>query len=245
MATLRFELLRREGESALPCVVRTPEGRVLRLHGDAAPRHARWLGMLDGVAVWSEPADLQGIGSDEWIEVDVAELIDEVGVPLGPDRGDHGGLFDPPSEFSLTGERTGTPTDEAGAEAQRTALLAWIASSLGAGAPPRDEGPAPAALRLRIADEPPDLLPSLSAPSSTRAGGRVLRPPPPSPGPASAELDDTATQVNPLAPAGPSTEHTEGWLPAERLVRFAPFVAGGMLVLSALAWWIWAVPRLG
>lgn len=244
MATLRFELLRREGEATLPCVVRTPEGRVLRLHGDAAPRHASWLGMLDGVAVWSEPADLTGIGSDEWIEVHVTELIDEVGVPLGPDRGDHG-LFDPPSEFSLTGERTGTPTDEAGAEAQRTALLAWIASSLGAGPPPVATGASPAALRTRIADEPPDLLPSLGAPPGPRTSGRVLRPPPPSPRPATPELDDTATQADGLPSAGRATEATEGFLPAERLVRLAPFVAGAMLVVSAVAWWLWAVPRIG
>jgi hypothetical protein len=245
VATLRFELLRREAEGAFPCVVRTPEGRVLRLHGDAAPRHARWLGMVDGTTVWSEPADLTGIGTDEWIEVNVVELIDEVGVPLGPDAGDHGGLFDPPSEFSLTGERTGGHTDEAGGDAQRTALLAWIAVTLGEGGPPAALGPAPAALRGRIADEPPDLLPSLGAPPSPRSTGRVLRPPPAAPRPLVPDLDDTATQVDALAPAGPSTEHTEGWLPAEKLVRIAPFVAGGLLVLSALAWWIWAVPRLG
>jgi hypothetical protein len=244
VAALRFELLRKEGDGPFPCVVRTPEGRVLRLHGDAAPRHARWLGMMAGGAVWSEPADSVGEGTGEFIEIDVTELIDEVGVPLGPDR-DHGGLFDPPSELSLTGERTGTPTHEAGADQQRTALLAWIAASLGEGGPPQAEGPPPAALRLRIADEPPDLLPSLSSPPQPRASGRVLRPPPTPPPSLVPESEDTVTQVGPLASAGPPTEHTEGWLPAERLVRLAPPVAALLLVLSAVAWWLWAVPGTG
>ncbi len=245
MATLRFELLRREGEGPFPCVVRTAEGRALRLHGDAAPRHARWLGMVDGVAVWSEPADLTGFGTDEWVEVYVTELIDEVGVPLGPDHSDHGGLFDPPAELSVTGERTGGHADQPEGDAQRAALLTWIAAALGERVPHRAEGPPPTALRTLIADEPPDLLPSLGAPAGARGSGRVLRPPPVTLQPEGFEREDTATQADVLLPAGPSTEHTGGWLPAEKLIRFAPFVAAGLLVLSALAWWIWAVPRLG
>ena len=86
MATVRCELLRREGEAAFPCVVRTPEGRILRLHGDAAPRHARWFGLCDGVAVWSEPADAAGPPLGVVLEIDVSELVDEVGVAFGPDR---------------------------------------------------------------------------------------------------------------------------------------------------------------
>lgn len=252
MATLTCELLRREGEAPFPCVVRTQEGRVLRLHGDAAPKHARWLGMCDGTAVWSEPADAAGPGLGQHLEIDVAELIDEVGVAFGPDGGG-GGLFDGPGESSLTGERTGVATEEAGAEQQRTAVLAWIAASLGEPHPLEAQGPPCTALRARIADEPPDLLPSLSTLSAPR-DGRVLRPPPPTQPQLQADGDDTVTQVDLLVPAASGAPETTGsgaatttggvsrWLTAERVIRVAPWVALALLAISAGAWWVFVVP---
>lgn len=256
MATLKCEVIRREGEGAFPCVVRSPEGRVLRLHGDAAPRHARWLGLCDGVAVWSEPADNPGPGLGVYVEIHVAELVDEVGVALGPDR-DSSGLFDPPSEASLTGERTGVSTEEAGAEQQRTAVLAWIAASLGEPNRLPEVGAPCAALRTRIADEPPDLLPSLGFGAVVR-DARVLRappaPPPAPPGPGASFTDDTVTQVDLLPPrpedprtgvtGATTTGHTGntrfGWLPSERIVRVALLVSAVLLGLSAYAWWRFA-----
>ncbi len=251
MATLKVDVLRREGEGPFPVVVRTAEGRVLRLHGDAAPRHARWFGMSDGVAVWAEPADAAGASTGEVVEVHVEELIDEVGVAVGPDR-DHRGIFDPPGESSLTGERTGASTEEAGVETQRTAVLAWIAASLGEPHALPASAPPSAALRTRIADEAPDLLPSLAAPPTAK-GGRVLRTPPAAPLATTPERDDTETRVDLLPPAGPPTDaggatttgtHTLRWLTAERMVWVGFAVAACLLAGSALAWWWW-VPGTG
>lgn len=252
MATLRVEVLRREAEGRFPCVVRAPDGRILRLHGDAAPRHARWFGMSDGVAIWAEPAEAAGAPVGEVLELHVDELVDEVGVALGPDR-DHRGIFDLAAESSLTGERTGATTEEGGVEQQRTAVLAWIAASLGDAVELPLAGPAPASLRTRIADEPPDLLPSLAAAPVLR-GARVLRAPPLAP-PAGIERDDTVTQVDLLVPgvpgepeptAGTTTgHHPAGWLSVERVVRLGVIVALLLLAGSALAWWWFVLPGEG
>lgn len=249
MATLRVEVLRREAEGRFPCVVRAPDGRVLRLHGDAAPRHARWFGMSDGVAIWAEPAEAAGATPEAVLELHVDELVDEVGVSLGPDR-DHRGIFDTAAESSLTGERTGATTEEAGVETRRTAVLAWIAASLDEPVELPLSGPPPAALRTRIADEPPDLLPSLAQAPALR-GGRVLRAPPVAPPLGGPERDDTVTQVDLLVPAladdgertgGTTTgQNPLGWLDAERVVRLAIGVALALLAGSALAWWWFGV----
>ena len=242
------ELVRREGEGAFPCVVRTPEGRVLRLYGDAAPRHARWLGMCDGTAVWSEPADAVGPGLGGLVAIDIPELVDEVGVHLGPDIGG-GGLFEGSPERSLTGERTGVSTEDAGAEQQRTAVLTWIAASLGH---PHDlgaEGPPCTAMRACIADEPPDLLPSLSTLAAPR-GGRVPRV---GGGTLTPEREDNATQIDLLPVVTSAHAETTGtgatttgglarWVTPERVVRLAPWVALALLGLSAGAWWGFLAP---
>ena len=258
MATVACELLRREGEAPFPCVVRTPDGRTLRLHGDAAPRHARWFGLCDGMAIWSEPADNPGPPTGIVVEIAMTEQVDEVGVPLGPDRGGEG-LFDTPDEASLTGERTGVSSQEAGAEQQRLAVLAWISATLAEPADLPETGPPSATLRTRIADEPPDLLPSLGFVPAPR-DARVPRPPPVAP---NLFADDTVTQVDLLRPAGePSgntspglggrsatgattTGHTTTggltrMLRPERLLRVAPWIAATLLVASALAYWAWA-----
>ncbi len=246
MATLRVEVLRRERQGTFPCLVRTVDGKVLRLHGDAAPRHARWFGMHEGVAVWSEPGELAGVGTGEFLELHLTELVDEVGVALGPDR-DHSGLFEAVGESSLTGERTGASTEEAGVEAQRTAVLAWIAASLGEGQGLPDRGAPCVALRPRIADEPPDLLPSLGS-APTKRESRVLRAPPNHP---TREIDDSITQVDllptPLSAVEATAMTTTGlgplrWLTAERVVRLAPWFAVLVLSASAAAWWAWALP---
>ncbi|MSQ00835.1 MAG: hypothetical protein EXR71_02955 [Myxococcales bacterium] len=246
MATLRVELLRRERAGTFPCLVRTADGKVLRLHGDAAPRHARWFGMHEGVAVWSEPAESAGVGAGEFLELHLTELVDEVGVALGPDR-DHAGLLDAPGESSLTGERTGTSTEEAGVETQRTAVLAWIAASLGETHDLPDRGAPCVPLRARIADEPPDLLPSLGS-APTRRESRVLRAPP---HPAAPDLDDSVTQVDllpsPVVGADATAMTTTGlgrwgWFTAERVVRLAPWFAVLVLSASAVAWSVWALP---
>ena len=246
MATLRVELVRKEREGTFPCLVRTADGKILRLHGDAAPRHARWFGMHEGMAVWSEPAESAGASTGEYLDLHLTELVDEVGVALGPDR-DHAGLFDVAGESSLTGERTGASTEEAGVEAQRTAVLAWVAASLGETHGLPDGGAPCVALRARIADEPPDLLPSLgSAPS--RRESRVLRAPPSHP---THDSDDSITQVDLLPVPAPGADATAltttgwgalRWLTAESVVRLAPWFAVLVLSASAAAWWVWALP---
>lgn len=186
--------------------------------------------------------------------------LDEVGVRLGPDR-DGDGLFDPPRETSMIGEKTSVTLQEAQASEPERTLLAWIAASgaLLANAP--ESGVPCLPLRQRIADEPPDLLPALGAPALLHRGGsKVLRPPPTAPS-RSAEPDDTNTQIRPMprppgslpaetdpptnegTPAGDrdtNTEHTQTGafvVASDRVLRLARWLALLLLSMSAAAWW--------
>lgn len=249
MANLKCECLGSSVPGAYPLLVRAADGRVLVLHTDSAPPHATWLGMFDGNAIWAVPAESSQPGNGLRLDIDLSPALDEVGVPVGPDR-DAGGLFDVEVDRSVTGERTGVATEEAGIEQQRTALLTWIAASLAN--PPAaasHAGPCPA-LKSRIADEPPDGLPALAAPAaSPRATARALRPAPTTPVADRAEIDDTATAIDTVTRASTTEETTttgsrarEGltgsWsLAADRTLRTARWVALLLLALSALAWW--------
>jgi len=120
-----------------------------------------------------------------------------------------------------------------------------------------DSGPAAyAALRTRIADEPPDPLPSLGFGAQTR-DGRVLRAPPVAPPAAPSPFaDDTVTQVDLLRPPPPPEDPRTGvtgttgatttgagfgaWVTSDRVVRLALGVAACFLALSAFAWCRWA-----
>jgi hypothetical protein len=262
MPALNCVVLQTDGPAPWPCVVRLPDGRVLRLHGDAAPKHARWFGMCDGVTLWAEPADATGQGTGEQRLVDVAEAIDEVGVALGPDL-DVVGLFDASAERSATGERTlvaGIPPE---VEQRRTSLLAWIAAN--ADAPASSAAVSPCTpLRGSIADEPPDALPALArAPSSSRGNARITRTPP-APAFPLGDPDDTATQMPdtgvppaPSAAEGPFAAETTAtasepvatttgsrarppgaWQgTSDRVLNVARGLALVLLVGSALAWW--------
>ncbi|MFZ5479669.1 MAG: hypothetical protein ACOZNI_23080, partial [Myxococcota bacterium] len=89
MPSIRCEVLRRDGPAALPCVVRTDDGRTLRLFGDDAPPTARWLGTLAGAPVWAvrveELPDATAV-PEEVFTVDTG-AIDEVGVAGGAPGG--------------------------------------------------------------------------------------------------------------------------------------------------------------
>ncbi|MDP2308131.1 MAG: hypothetical protein Q8P18_19075 [Pseudomonadota bacterium] len=198
MARLRCEVLEREG--ALPRIVRDEAGRVLRLHRDAPPAGADWLGHIGGIGVWATPNE----GADTMDALEVVWLdtpaLDEVGVVVGPDRGDALGLFDSPTS-AATGEHTeGAPSgfDRAG-EQRRTSVLAWIAAEEGhALAPPQGDepvqGPPCQPLKRLVADEPLDPLPALEGVPRPRptalasAPRRELAP----------EREDTATQIEGL-----------------------------------------------
>ncbi len=248
MATLSCDVLRREGHGCFPAVVRTADGRVLRLFGDDAPAHASWLGMSDGAAIWCEPTECDAPPTGDVVTVDVELSLDEVGIQVGPDR-DAAGLFDVEVDRSVTGEQTGIATEEATAEQQRTAALTWISSSIeeGTGAP-ESAAPCPP-LKARIADEPPDALPSLAAPAGGTAGvHRALRAAPPFQAPPRPESDDTATQVDALRNGGEERTSTGNqsrealtgsWtLATDRTLRAARWLALLLLALSALAWWL-------
>lgn len=205
--------------------------------------------MCDGTAVWSEPADAVGPGLGDMVRIDVPELVDEVGVHFGPDAGAGGGLFDGAGERSLTGERTGVSTEDPGAEQQRMAVLTWIAASLGHPHEMAAEGPPCTAMRTCIADEPLDLLPSLSTLAAQR-GGRVPRG---GTGTLTPEREDSATQIDLLPLATPANAETTGtgatttggiarWVTPERVIRLAPWVALALLALSAAAWWGFLAP---
>lgn len=231
-----------------PVVVRVPDARVLRLFGDAAPAHATWFGMCDGVAVWCEAATADDPPTGESIAVDAELPLDEVGVQVGPDR-DTAGLFDLDADPSVTGEQTGVATEEATAEQQRTAALTWISSSAEAHVDAPDTAAPCPALKARIADEPPDAVPSLAAaapgPGLVR---RALRPAPGLADPPRPEVDDTATQVDALA--APTDDRTStgsqsrdgitaNWtLATDRVLRAARWVALVLLTVSGFAWWL-------
>ncbi len=249
MATLRCECLGSAAPGVFPLLARTEDGRVLVLHAEAAPPHAGWLGMYDGNAIWAVGGESDLPGNGRHMDIDLSPALDEVGVPVGPDR-DVAGLFDHEVDHSVTGERTGVATEEAGIEQQRTALLTWLAASLTS--PPQaagDAGPCPA-LKARIADEPPDGLPALAAPAaSPRNTARALRHAPAAPVAERPEADDTATAVDTVSrpTAGGETTTTGSrardsvtgtWnLATDRTLRTARWIALLLLALSALAWW--------
>ncbi|MBM4364784.1 MAG: hypothetical protein FJ102_01105 [Deltaproteobacteria bacterium] len=222
---------------------------MLALHTDSAPPQAAWLGMHDGNAVWAVPAESDLPANGAHVDIDLSPPLDEIGVPMGPDR-DAGGLFDVETDSSVTGERTGVATEEAGIEQQRTALLTWIASSLASpAADVGDAGPCPG-LKARIADEPPDGLPALAAPAtSPRSTARALRAAPAAPAGERPEVDDTATAVGAVSRASSGDDTTttgsrarDGitgtWsLAADRTLRTARWIALLLLALSAFAWW--------
>lgn len=249
MATLKCECLGTAVPGVFPLLARAADGRVLVLHADSAPPHAAWLGMHDGNAIWAVPSDSDLPGNGRQLDIDLSPPLDEVGVPVGPDR-DVAGLFDHEVDRSVTGERTGVATEEAGIEQQRTALLTWLAASLVSPPPVAGEaGPCPA-LKSRIADEPPDGLPALAAPAaSARSTARALRHAPTAPAAERPEVDDTATAVDTVTrtTAGGETTTTGSrardavtgtWsLAADRTLRTARWVALLLLALSALAWW--------
>jgi len=249
VATLRCACVGDSLPGVFPLLARTADGRVLALHTDSAPPQAAWLGMYDGNAVWAVPAESNLPANGAHFDIDLSPPLDEVRVPIGPDR-DAGGLFDLETDRSVTGERTGVATEEAGIEQQRTALLTWIASSLASrAAVAGDGGPCPA-LKARIADEPPDGLPALAAPAaSPRSIARALRAAPAAPASERPEVDDTATAVDAVSRASSGEDTTttgsrgrDGitgpWsLAADRTLRTARWLALLLLALSALAWW--------
>lgn len=184
------------------------------------------------------------------------DALDEVGLRLGPDGEDDGeGLFDSPREASAVGEKTSVAHKEGSEQDNRAELLQRLRESVGTTSHVPESGEPCRALRLRIADEPPDLLPALGAPALLhRAGTRVLRPPPPAP-PRPSDPDDTNTQIRPMPrprdddpPTGErtapgDTEHTQtgqtgSWLATDRTLRLARWLALGLLSVSAVAWWL-------
>lgn len=205
MARLRCEVLERDGP--LPRVVRDEAGRVLRLYADAPPLGAHWLGNIDGIGVWAIPmGDVLTTEALEVVWLDTPAL-DEVGVLVGPDRGDALGLFDSPTSAS-TGEHTegaDSPGPDRVGEQRRTSVLAWIAAQEDHADEPIDgDTPAEGAtddagpvqgvpcerLKRLVADEPLDPLPALEGVPRPRPGTaaeprRELAP----------EREDTATQI--------------------------------------------------
>lgn len=201
---------------------------------------------------------------DDVLDEQRHDELDEVGVRFGPDR-DGDGLFDPPRESSMIGEKTSVTPEEAQASEPERTLLAWIADSGGLLAHAPESGVPCRPLRQRIADEPPDLLPALGAPALLhRAGSKVLRPPPTAPS-RSTEPDDTNTQIRPMprppgspprdddpptnegSPSGDrdtATEHTQTGqtgafvVASDRVLRLARWLALVLLSLSAAAWWL-------
>lgn len=225
---LRCEVLERDG--ALPRVIRNDAGQVLRLYADSPPAHAQWLGLLDGVAVWAEavagPATPEAApGGGEAAEVVWLETLalDEVGVAVGPDRGDGLGLFDSPITAN-TGEHTegATAGPERVGEQRRTAVLAWIAAQAADLDVPAEPGAPCEALKRLVADEPLDPLPALDGVPrhlDTRVPARAPAPP---------EREDTVTQIEGFEARVEGLEDRE---------------ATGVLVppRHARAWWITAV----
>jgi hypothetical protein len=158
----------------------------------------------------------------------------------------------------MTGERTAIPGVAPAVEQRRTSLLAWIAAGTGESAPVAETTDACTPLRRTIADEPPDVVPSLSAPSAARSATLSLRNPPASQ--ADAGPEDTATDLPAMARAAPtpaensasgSSSADGATSPAltdaagarthaptgERILRLARAVALILLGTSALAWW--------
>jgi hypothetical protein len=123
--------------------------------------------------------------------------LDEVGVVVGPDRGDALGLFDSPTTAS-TGEHTEGPSPSAEDDGRlaggqrRTAVLAWIAAQA-ADAPAPAEGGVPCEpLKRLIADEPLDPLPALDGLPKPRPAALPGATPRATLAP---EREDTATQI--------------------------------------------------
>ncbi|MDP2315027.1 MAG: hypothetical protein Q8P41_19155 [Pseudomonadota bacterium] len=200
MARLRCEVLERDG--TVPRMVRDETGRLLRLHDDAPPSHAAWFGTVDGVGMWAEtvpggaptPIDALEI---VWLDTPLTSregAHDEVGVVVGPDRGDALGLFDSPTTAS-TGEHTEGPSSgpERVGEQRRTAVLAWIAAAQEPlVAAPVEPGAPCEPLKRLVADEPLDPLPALDGVPRAKPHGEPRRALAPE---LASEREDTATQI--------------------------------------------------
>jgi hypothetical protein len=106
MARLRCDVLRRDGPGALPCVVRDEAGRVLHLFGEAPPRGARWLGTLDGSAVWGMPVADALDGGDACAGTGDSEDTGGTG-----DSEDTGGTGDTGDTGDTEDSRGATPSD--------------------------------------------------------------------------------------------------------------------------------------
>ena len=115
-----------------------------------------------------------------------SQSLDEVDLPVGPDR-DALGLFDAPTTGTSTGEHThGSSVEpERGGGQRRTAVLAWIAAQDLDGPAPEDPAPCAAVKRL-IADEPLDVVPALDGTPERAAAPHSA---------VEGEREDTATQI--------------------------------------------------
>jgi hypothetical protein len=228
---IRCEVLRRDGPETLPCLVRTDDGRTLRLFGDDAPPTARWLGTLAGAPVWAvrvdEPPDVAAT-PDEVLLVDV-DAIDEVGVAVGPDEQGIG-LFDVVrTESSLTGEPTGVAAAASRSEQRRTQILAWIAAQPPPAADPATGGEPCAALKRLVADEPLDPIPALDG------GPRrpVLAPAPKPPEPEATSPEPTGPEVT-VPRIEPEDTATAVEVSVERTVTVSSRVSPSLVVAAAV-----------
>lgn len=204
MARLRCEVLEREGR--LVRHVRDENGRILRLYAESPPASAWWAGTIEGTGHWAESAALPDAALPDPLEVVWLDTpaLDEVGVPVGPDRGDALGLFDSPTTAS-TGEHTEGPNPgaegddrEAGGQ-RRTAVLAWIAAQAAHTPPPAEGGVPCEPLKRLIADEPLDPLPALDGLPKPRASALPGVAPLIGAAPRAPEREDTATQIEGFA----------------------------------------------
>jgi hypothetical protein len=161
--------------------------------------------------------------------------VDEVDVAVGPDTEEGGGLFEPSSGGTPSGEATGASGVEAAIEQQRTAVLAWLSASLEERVE-LAEGSAVPSLRRVIADEAPDPVPALDG---VPMPGLPQRSPPRVAAPLRLreEREDTATQIDPFAPQERTTAVTDVTpRPSVPLL----LLGGGALLLvgAAFGWWL-------
>lgn len=229
MPRLVCRLVTREGEDPFPCVVVDPDGWLLRLTREPSGEGVAPVGLVEGVAVWAEQVDGQPAAQDvgaPTIVIEDESLVDEVGVRFGPE--DHGaGLFDA-REATGTGDATGAFSEEAERDQQRTAVLAWIAATLGP-LPAWPDTTACTPLKRLIADAPLDALPALDAVGASAGQAArpiyapVLR----------ARGDDTATVVD-----GQPTVTTSLTNSDRPVVPRWPLVLAACFALAAaIAWW--------
>jgi hypothetical protein len=209
---LPYLILHREGPEALPARARAPDGRSVRLSREG---EGRFVGTLDGSPVREEPFPLsdditaiEPAGEPAYLLLDPDVEHDEVGVPLGPDRG--GGIFDRTgSEGTLDREGTATAGAIPRPEFLRMAVLARIASWTPPPAPEaRIDGAALRQLQRALKEEQLDAvpLPSPALPAERRRAQRSLPSPDGAPAPAQDREERTLTQLR--VPLPPSLEDT-------------------------------------